>query len=254
MKMATLAGCLFALGGCAELFLDNAERPQVLRSISASEMHLDVTSLNAVGQRASRLAFAYIEAAENISYVQDSTFAIVLLSAGATAAGLASEASNEVLANRALPGLLSGASGRRYASKETITAIYAGAQRLNCISAKASIADAIGEIREANDESAAVAATRSAIIDAQIMTRADVARENAEFKDLFDEISGGLQGTTTGTTNRGSEPTALTAYIAQLQSCLSKSSSPQIARQVVQPRANPDIPEADPEANDLVAN
>lgn len=243
------------LGGCADVFLDQAERQETVAAVSSAQVHDDVRTLEEASRKAKRLAYTYVKAARNVSTVQDLAAGTVILSAGATAYGLATDASSRAIADQALPGLVGGLTGRRYASRDTIAAIYAGAQRLNCISAKAGVAASLGELSNFGLEGPALAATKSAMLDAQIITRADIVRESVEFRSILAEFKAGIAGETTAVEKGASErKTALAEYIGELNRCVeigaTKSASTTQSSQVV----NPDEPDQQTEEEGIVEN
>lgn len=242
------------LSGCADAFLNEAERQDAVSAVSSVELHDDVRTLSEAGRKASRLALSYVSAAKNVSSVQDIAAATVIVSAGATAYGAATGAAGQTIADRALPGVLAGLTGRRYANKDTIAAIYNGARRLNCISAQAGMAAALGDISRAGLEPAALVATRSAMLDAQIITRANIIRDNVEFQSVLGEFAKGLAGPvpTSAGSDQQDKSNLLDTYIGKLSQCIDLKASAAPSAASADGEVNKDAQVEDPRARVLV--
>ncbi|WP_141118035.1 hypothetical protein [Leisingera sp. JC1] len=225
------------LSGCAETFLKEAESTTELAKISTNRTHHDIRTLQQGSQKAAALSYSYLNAANKVTTVQETSAGLAILSAGATAHGVAIGASDVTLTNRALPGIAATIVAARYGSQSSIQAIYAGAKRLNCISAKAGIANGLGDLK--TQEDSAVAATRAAILDAQIITRTELVRNNPSFTGLFSEFTNGLGQIVSEEKDTAGTP-ALTRYIQELAVCL--AISPVKTPENPPSGKNPDIP------------
>jgi hypothetical protein len=240
------------LSGCADAFLNEAESQDVVSTVSFAELHDDVRTLSEASRKASRLALGYVNAAKNVSSVQDIAGAVVIVSAGATAYGVATNATSTAIADSALPGVLAGLAGRRYANKSTIAAIYNGARRLNCISAQAGMAAALGNLSRAGLEPAALVATRSTMLDAQIITRANIVRDNVEFQSVLGEFAKGFKGTETASAESDTQgrSTLLDDYVTKLSQCIDLK-APEAAPTPASANDETDAPRADAGAGDV---
>lgn len=233
---------MLVLSGCAETFLTQSETSAALSKATNTQTHQDVHTLRQISQKAAALAYSYLNAANKTTTVQEVSAGIAIVSAAATAQGLVTGASDRVLANRAIPGISSTIVATRYGSQATIQAIYAGAKRLNCISGAAGIADGIGNLKA--QETAAVAATRAAMLDAQIKTRTELVRNNPSFDGFLEQFTGGLAQPTSDLA--ASRTVALDEYIRKLAVCVEIQAS---ENSPASPESgNPDIPNETPES------
>ena len=215
LKLLAVTAALL-LAGCAETYLSEAESVAALQKVSINRTHGDVSTLQQASRKAATLSYSYLNAANKVTTVQQASEAVAILSAGLTVHGTVTGASDVALANRALPGLTATIVASRYGNQKSIQAIHAGAQRLNCISGKAGIAHGLGALRP--QEYAAVAATRAAILDAQIKTRIELVRDDPSFGELFNQFNDGIGQL--ASENNASNTAALTKYTQELAACV----------------------------------
>lgn len=225
------------LAGCAETYLAEAESSVALSKISNNQTHLDVTTLDQASRKAAKLAYSYLKASHKVTTVQEASAGVALVAAGAAAHGLAVGASKVTLTNRALPGVAATIVAGRYANQKSIQAIYAGAQRLNCISSKAGIAHASGILTH---NQAAVVATRAALLDAQIKTRSELVRGEPSFVSFLGQFKDGFAQLVEEQTKIEGVDTALNAYLGELAECVAIETKGGDSQEASGP--NPDIP------------
>lgn len=177
IRLSAAALSIMAVSACSDRFIDEADAPLAARQASTlAELSLE----------ARQLSDRYVEAAGKTRTVQDVFAFLTVAAAVSTVSGAVGDASEAVLARRALVGAASTQGARRLVPATAIRAIYNGARRLNCVSTAAGIGAALQFTK--SDRTAAVAATIGSIDHIRILTREGLVRDVLEFDAVLTEF------------------------------------------------------------------
>ena len=111
----------------------------------------------------------------------------------------------------------------RYASKAAICKICDGARCLKCSAAKAGMVAALGQVSAVRDKAAAVIATRSAMLDVQIITLCSHGRDKVTKNSRLSDFSKGLKGVPSDANGawQTAKETTLNEYVKSLEAGVS---------------------------------
>jgi hypothetical protein len=178
IRLSAAVLAILSASACSDRFMDEANALLAARQ---------ATTLAELSLEARQLSDRYVDAAGKTRTVQDVFAFLTVAAAYSTVSGAVGDASEAVLARRALAGAASTQGARRLVPATAIRAIYIGARRLNCVSTAAGIGEAL-QLSD-QDDRAALAATIGSIDHIRILTREGLVREVEDFATVLAEFT-----------------------------------------------------------------
>lgn len=239
-----VALALISLGACAETNIMAAEK-RANEAATEAPQGSDRFAITAI--RARYLAEGYLKAGRQTTTANDIAVGTAFLAAGAVVAGAVGNASDVALANRTSAGVGASMVATRGAPRDTVLAIYDGAERLSCIATAAHAGHLLIAADSAGTRDIAAALTDHAVTVARLETARRSVRKDTDFAALTKAIVDALPSVVTESisalnaskTAGRSSGLSLSEYKVMLDSCLA-------ARAVQDPAPQASTPAPDP--------